>query len=109
MAKLSVLGMFGRIALLGTALTLAHALILVVCVGAYVGAARAVRDRADRNPPVLRTLAIGSDVLALPASLMRFLKHDSVPEVGPLGLMVSPLWGFGLAFVLQRRRDVHRR
>ena len=98
--------MFRRIATLGIALTLLHAFIIVRwCVPRV---ARAVRGLPDRNPPVLKTLAIGSNVLAFPASLMQFLADDNRPDSALFGLMVSPLWGFGLAFVLQRRRKSYR-
>ena len=98
--------MFRRTSTLGTALTLVHAFLVVSCVSGNLGVARAVRDLPQRNPPDLRALAIAGDVLAFPASLMRFW-WDDAPDL-PLGLMVSPLWGFGLAFVLLRRRTAHR-
>jgi len=97
--------MFGRIVVLAAALTIAHLLTVTLCVGAYVGAARAVRDLPDRNPVPLRIVRAAGDGLMLPTSVVWWLwRGERFPDSTLSLLFTSPIWGCGLAYLLKGRR-----
>jgi hypothetical protein len=96
--------MFDRILVLATVLTIAHVITVTACGAAHLGVARAVRDLPDRNPIVLRLMTAVGDGLMFPASAVWWLlRGERFPDSAQGFWFASPIWGFGLAYLMKRR------
>ena len=96
---------FKRILVMGTALTFAHLMLVTFLIGAHLGVSRAVRDLPDLNPPALRVITAMGDVLMLPTSLFVWgWRGGRFPWSTDGLLLTSPVWGFGAAYLVKRRR-----
>ena len=95
-----------RILVLGAALTLAHLLTVTLWVGVHLGLARAMRDLPNRNPMALRVVAAIGDTLMLPTSVAWWLwSAERFPDSARGLLFTSPMWGFGMAYLIKSRRQ----
>jgi len=90
---------------MGTTLTLAHLLLVVCWGGVHLGVSRAVRDLPKRNPLTLRVVTAVGDVLMFPTSLIIWAwRGDRFPWCLDGLPLTSPMWGFGMAYLVKRNR-----